>query len=501
MLKNKKKNRVYFGVITFILILILIVMFLSLILNKLNISGQQTSINNGLLESSLVTLNNVFSIDGIKFLLGSCITNLSLFEPLIVLMLSVMCVGILESSGILNHVFSRFMRIKTNFIIFITLLISIVFSCFGEYSYLLLFPLIGTIYKVMGKNPIIGIITVFLGITLGYGMGTFINSDGYMLGLLTEQAAVLDVDPSYKFNIFSTIYIMIVGAILILFMLTLFIERNVIPKVKKIEKENVEYKTSKKGLVVSGIMFIVSLIIIVLIVLPKSPYLDQTGNDYMSKLFGEDSIIKSGILFIILMSSVAIGTVYGKVSNNFKNGVDSNMGISYNFNNLGYTFVIMFFGSMLISILDYTNIGTIIVTGLTNLLSIMDFSGIFLIVTFIIIVIIMTVLVPGMIDKWVLMSPIIVPLFMRANITPEFCQYLYVTSSSIGRAVTPLFLYILIMVGFVNKYDSEKEYSTVGKMYKLVLPTTLSAAGIMILFVLLWYVSGLPVGVGGYPSL
>ena len=57
------------------------------------------------------------------------------------------------------------------------------------------------------------------------------------------------------------------------------------------------------------------------------------------------------------------------------------------------------------------------------------------------------------------------------------------------------------MVGFVNKYDSEKEYSTVGKMYKLVLPTTLSAAGIMILFVLLWYVSGLPVGVGGYPSL
>ena len=294
---------------------------------------------------------------------------------------------------------------------------------------------------------------------------------------------------------------MIVGAILILFMLTLFIERNVIPKVKKIEKENVEYKTSKKGLVVSGIMFIVSLIIIVLIVLPKSPYLDQTGNDYMSKLFGEDSIIKSGILFIILMSSVAIGTVYGKVSNNFKNGVDSNLGISYNFNNLGYTFVIMFFGSMLISILDYTNIGTIIVTGLTNLLSIMDFCGIFLIVRFIIIVIIMTVLVPGMIDKWVLMSPIIVPLFMRANITPEFCQYLYVTSSSIGRAVTPLFLYILIMVGFVNKYDSEKEYSTVGKMYKLVLPTTLSAAGIMILFVLLWYVSGLPVGVGGYPSL
>ena len=161
----------------------------------------------------------------------------------------------------------------------------------------------------------------------------------------------------------------------------------------------------------------------------------------------------------------------------------------------------MFFSVQLISILNYTNIGTILITGLTNLLSFMDFSGLFLIVTFIIVTIITTVFVPSLIDKWVLMSPIIVPLFMRANITPGFCQFLYVTSNSIGRSITPFFIYFLIMIGFIQKYESEDVNTTIGSTLKLILPTILWTVGIMLVFILLWYISGLPVGIGGYPTL
>ena len=124
----------------------------------------------------------------------------------------------------------------------------------------------------------------------------------------------------------------------------------------------------------------------------------------------------------------------------------------------------------------------------------------FLILTFIIVVIILTLIVPSLIDKWVLMSPIIVPLFMRANITPEFCQYLYVISNTAGRAITPFFIYFMIMIGFINKYD-EENVVTVGSVIKTIIPTILCTVGIMILFVLMWYISGLPVGIGGYPTL
>lgn len=498
---KKKKNKKHLGIVSILLIITCFVMILSLILNILGVSGQQTAINNGLLESSLVTVNNIFSVSGIKYIFENIFTNMDLLKPLIVLIMSVMCTSVLESSGLINHLFSRFGKLKTPIITFSTILISILFGFLGEYSYIFLFSIIGSIYKSMGRNPIVGIISVFLGTTLGYGYGIFMNNDQYLMGIMTEQAAILDVDPSYKFNIFSTNYIMVIGTFLLTFVLTIFIEKNIMSAYKKIENNEDEYKTSNKGLIISGIIFSVTTIVLVIGILPKGFLLDNNSNIYMENLFGESSIIKNGLLFIFLIAFIIMGYIYGRISGNLETDSKANIGISKNFDKLGYVFVVMFFSSVLTSIINYTNIGTIIVTGLTNLISVMDFSGLFLVVTFIIITIIMTIVVPGLIYKWSLISPIIVPLFMRANMTPEFCQFLYVTSNSIGRTITPTFIYLLIMMGFMQKYNSENEDVTFVGTLKVMLPTILWVAGIMIVFVLLWYISGLPVGISGYPNL
>lgn len=501
MKQRKNKKQKYIGIITSLLIITFVIMILSLIFNIIGINGQKTAINNGLLESSLITVNNIFTKDGIRFLLNNVTSNLDYLKPLIILIMSVMCTSILESSGLLSHIFSKFGKLKTPIITFATVLISIIFTFFGEYSYLFLFPLVASIYRVMDRSSVVGIITVFLGITLGYGFGIFMNYDQYSLGLLTEQAAILDVDPSYKFSIFSTNYIMVIGTALLVFVLTIFIEKNIMSKYKKIEKLENQYNYSKKGLIISGILFIFLFVTLIICSLPQSFLLDDSSSNYIAKLFGNNSVMKDGLIYILLLFLMLIGTIYGKITKNFKDDVKANIGLSKNFDNFGYIFVIMFFSVQLISILNYTNIGTILITGLTNLLSFMDFSGLFLIVTFIIVTIITTVFVPSLIDKWVLMSPIIVPLFMRANITPGFCQFLYVTSNSIGRSITPFFIYFLIMIGFVQKYESEDVNTTIGSTLKLILPTILWTVGIMLVFILLWYISGLPVGIGGYPTL
>lgn len=499
MKKNKKKR--YIGIISVLLIIILLVMLLSLIFSIIGINGQKTSINNGLLESSLVTVNSIFTKDGIRFLIGNMFSNSNILKPLLVFILSVICTSILESSGLLNHIFNRFVKLKTPIVTFATALISIIFVFFGQYSYLFLFPFVAVVYKIIGRNSIVGVITVFLATTLGTGYGIFMNGEGYSLGMLTEQAAILDVDPSYKFNVFSTNYIMLIGAFLLTFVLTIFIEKNIMYKYKKIEKENIDYNYSKVGLIISGVIFLVGMVLLVISILPNSILLDDNNINYMTQLFGEQSVIKDGFMYIVLLIFILIGTIYGRITKNFKNDAQANVGLSTEFNDLGYVFVIMFFSVQLVSILDYTNIGTIVVTGLTNLISLMNFSGLFLIITFIIITILMTIVVPNLLDKWVLMSPIIVPLFMRANITPEFCQFLYVTSNSIGRSITPIFMYLLIMMGFIQKYKTDENEITIFGTLKIMMPTILWVVGIMIVFVLLWYISGIPVGINGYPTL
>lgn len=56
MKKRKNKKQKYIGIITSLLIITFVIMILSLIFNIIGINGQKTAINNGLLESSLITV-------------------------------------------------------------------------------------------------------------------------------------------------------------------------------------------------------------------------------------------------------------------------------------------------------------------------------------------------------------------------------------------------------------------------------------------------------------
>ena len=57
----KKKNKKLLSPIFTVLILILVTCFISLILSILNISANQTFINNGKLETTIIFVKNIFS--------------------------------------------------------------------------------------------------------------------------------------------------------------------------------------------------------------------------------------------------------------------------------------------------------------------------------------------------------------------------------------------------------------------------------------------------------
>ena len=57
------------------------------------------------------------------------------------------------------------------------------------------------------------------------------------------------------------------------------------------------------------------------------------------------------------------------------------------------------------------------------------------------------------------------------------------------------------MMGFIQKYKTDENEVTIFGTLKIMMPTILWVVGIMIVFVLLWYISGIPVGINGYPTL
>lgn len=507
MKRKNKKNKKHYGPVFVLLFLTILIILISTILSLVGLEGSQASINNGVLETSLVTVKNIFSKEGIKFLIGNITTNFSLFEPLVVLIISLIGIGIGEKSGLLKAAFTPFKKWKSSSITMLTLFICIISSFFGESCYAFLIPLAGVFYKYAGRNARLGILTAFLGTGAGFGVCLTGSYTDYLLGLSTELAATLEVDQTYTYSTMSSIYIMIGSTFILTFLGTWIIEKLLTPKYpKKTPELDEEVIISKKGLTLSTIVALICFLILSYGLFPKLPgggfLLDMSETNYLAQAFGSDSPFGRSITFILALLLMICSFVYGFVSKNIKSTNDYSLGLSKSFEGTGYAFVLMFFASNMIAILDWTNLGTVLSARLVTFLSSVQFSGIPLIVTFFFIVLIMSFFIPSVETKWALLSPLIIPLFMRSNITPDFAQLIFRAADGIGKCMTPIFGYYIILLAFLQKYNyDETNEITIFGLLKKMLPIVVAFTVVWLLILVGWYVIGLPMGVHTYPTL
>ena len=506
--KNKKKKN--YGAVLVIAVIILIIGLLSLFLNLIGFDSSQTIISNKNVETTLVIVKNLLSIDGLKFIFGKTVDNFRNFEPLVLLIISVIGVGICEKSGFLSTIFQPLRRVKLNIIIFLTIFVGVIGTVVGDNSYIFLIPLVGSMYKYIGKNPILGIFSVFLGITVGYGTGLVVNYTDYNLSEMTQLAARVSVDSSFDYNLFSNIYIMIVSTFVITFILTILIEKFLVTKINKryvIDEEEQELVIDKKAKRKTFLISLVYIFLILYMILPiKMPgagiLLDNSADRYMDKLFGSNSAFNNGLPIILTALLMIWGYVYGRLSGNIKDSHEFSLGLSKNFENLGFMFVLMFFISELTAIIDWTNIGTVFASKIIELVGSLQLSGILLIIIFFIAVVLMSILLPDTVAKWNIASPVIVPLFMQSNITPAFTQFIFRVADGVGKAFTPIYVYYIIMLAFLEKYrTNEKNQISIFGILKDLFPIILIMAITWLILIVIWYVMNLPIGINTITTL
>ena len=497
---KKKKKRGVQGSISTILIITIIVMVLSFILSLVGFESYETYISNGVLQSSLITVNNIFSIKGFKYLFNNAITNFKLFDPLVMLIISMIGISIADTSGVLDSIFLPFRKVKSSFLTFVVILIGVCITFFGNYSYVMLFPLVSLLYKKIGRSPMLGLLTVFLGITLGYGAGIMFNYDSYVLGSLTQAAARVEVDKDYIFSLVSTELIMVVSTFIVSIILTSLIEKRIVLYFKKGEFVTSDNKFSYP----TFFLFIGMLVILIYMIIPGLPFsgllLDGSAERYIDKLFGINSPFSNGFILIFSLIMSICGLFYGFL-HNIKSSDIYIKGIIDYFNGLGYLFVLMFLISQLESIIEWTNIGNVFGSRMIDIISNLQLSGVFLIIIFFIIIVLMSILIPSTSGKWMIAAPVVVPLFMRSNITPDFTQFIFQIADSVGKGLTPVYAYFIIMIGFMQKYAKEGESITFIGTMKMTLPIVCIIGLLWILILSLWFISGMPIGLGGYSTL
>lgn len=531
-MKEKRKlklKKFYFHPITVFLFLTLLTVVLSGILSVIEMQATYNTVNPNTneLESTLVAVENLFSFDGMKFLIGNATTNFISFAPLGTLLLALIGITIAESTGLIETLTKRFFsKIPKEIFTFIIIFIATISSLINEVGYAILIPLVALIYFMNGRNPILGIITAFCGVAFGYGVTIFVGSMEIALMDYTRTAAWL-IDDGMHISLTSNLFFIIATSILISIIGTIIIEKIIAPKVGKYKKEEEFAKTEqyrvinleeeeqkkierdkyeKRGLRFALITCIIVILLFIYMLIPGLPYsgmlLDMKENTYLNQLFGDTSYFQSGFTYLVTLLLIITGLAYGFGAKSMKNDKELIEEVGKKFSKTSYIFVLIFVVSQFIAVFKETNIGLIIAAWLATLLENLEFSGIPLIIVTLILIAIANIFLTSPTTKWMLFAPIVVPMFMQSNISPQFAQIVMRVGNSMTNGYTPILASFVIYIGYLNIYNLNKNRPiTIRKSLKMIAPYFLIISAAWILIVVGWYITGLPIGPGVYPTL
>ena len=221
-------------------------------------------------------------------------------------------------------------------------------------------------------------------------------------------------------------------------------------------------------------------------------YMIVTFMTYSAVATTEENIFTVGggaMMLLFLLPGLAYGIGAGVIKND-KDVVEL---MNKTISGLSSFMVLIFFAAQFTACFNYSNLGTIISVGGADFLKSVGFTGLPLIVCFIVLTAFINIFIAVDSAKWAIMAPIFVPMFMRLGYSPELTQVAYRIGDSSTNIIAPLMPFFVLTVAFFQKYDKK---AGIGSVISTMLPYSLAFLIGWIIMFCVWYVLGLPLGPG-----
>ena len=156
MKKIKKiREKIFLHPIMSFVILILITIGISGILSLFDVTGTYSTVNtkNYSLETTMVAVENLFSLSGLKYIFSNTVSNFASFTPLTTMLIMMLGFGIMDKTGFLDTLFYVLTRkLRKNVVTFILVVLCIASSILGDISYVIFIPLAAMLFKYGKRN-------------------------------------------------------------------------------------------------------------------------------------------------------------------------------------------------------------------------------------------------------------------------------------------------------------------------------------------------------------
>jgi aminobenzoyl-glutamate transport protein len=441
------------------------------------------------------SVRSLLSADGIRFMLTSPVANFLGFTGVGVILVAMIGVGLAEESGLIATLVRKLVAIAPRSIFtFMIVMVGVLSSIAADAGYLVLVPLAAAAFHSMGRHPLAGLAAGFSGVAAVFLVNVFVTPTDALLVEVTNDA-IRTVNPEAQISVVGNLFFMIASSILMGIICTVLTERVVEPRLGPytggvpVEASTGLSGSEERGLKYAGRALLGFVIIIAALTAPPLPWGILRNQETGGIMAG--SPFMSGLIVLISLLFLVLGYAYGKGAGTIANVTAAIGLVVKTWSNLAGMIFLLFVIANFIAFFNYTNLATVLAVNLADFLKTTTLGASAYIVLFVLVVAIIDIILTGALAKWAILAPVFVPLFMRLGGDPNLVLAAYRVGDSPMNVITPLNVYLAVMVGFANKYQKD---AGIGTIVALMLPYTVVLLVLWTLMLILWYTFGLPLG-------
>ena len=421
------------------------------------------------------------------------------FAPLGVVLVALLGVGVAEKTGFINAGLKLILgRTSPSLLTPMLILAAIVSHTAADAGYVLVIPLGGVIFYAAGRHPLAGISAAFAGVSGGFSANFIPSGIDPLLQGFTQQAAQI-LDAERMVNPLSNLGFTALSSLLVIGVGWYLTDRVIEPRLQstavdgdpaEMPKMDELTDADRRGFLAGVGAMVAGLLVLTLWALPEGSSLrapDGSLTSFAAPLMG----MMVPLIFLLFLIP---GVVHGYVAGTVKTHRDIVKGMTAAMGTMSYYLVMAFFAAQFIAAFNNSNVGLLIALKGANFLRDLALPPQVTIVGIILLTSVVNLFVGSASAKWALLSSIFVPMLMGLGIAPELTQAAYRVGDSVTNIVTPLMPYFPLVVVFCQRYVKS---TGIGTVASLMLPYSVVLLVTWTLFLIAYWIVGLPLGIQG----
>ena len=460
-----------------------------------------------------IHVESLLTGDNLSRMVTDAVDNFIAFPPLGVILATMLGVAVAEQTGLLAAMVRAMVdRVSPKILTFMVALAGVTGSVASDAIFVIIIPLGAMAFHTVGRSPVVGAMVAFASASAGFNASLILNVTDLLLAGISTSAAQI-VDSAYEVSPLANIFFVIPSAIVLSLIITAVTELYVDKKAQglvdhdAIDEDELQLDEStepddahltddddlsltpleRKGLIWAGVTLLLSLAAyFALLFIPGSPFARPDEG------FMESPLIRAIAVPIALMFFVT-GLVYGLIVGTINEAADIPEFMAKGLESLLPILVLFFAVSQFLAWFQWSNLGPWTAIKGSELLQSWDLPNVLLFAAFVLMVTLINLFITSGSAQWALMAPVVVPMMMYVDVSPEVTQMLYRIGDSPSNIITPMSPYFALALTFLQKYYKK---AGVGTLMSLSLPYSVAMLVGWFLFFMLWYTLGIPLGPG-----